>query len=161
MKRYKHIIILINLLGLLTLVAHSVVEKESLLSEGQLILLELAPVDPRSLMQGDYMQLQYAISQDVPQDIPKRGFCVVTLDTNGVARRVRLQENRSPLESGEYLIPYTSREWRGINIGAESFFFQEGEAEKFEVAEYGGIKVDARGNSLLVGLYDKNLKKIE
>ncbi|XOT97907.1 GDYXXLXY domain-containing protein, partial [Alcaligenes pakistanensis] len=30
---------------------------------GQTVLLELAPVDPRSLMQGDYMSLNFALSQ--------------------------------------------------------------------------------------------------
>ncbi|MFX7329222.1 GDYXXLXY domain-containing protein, partial [Acinetobacter baumannii] len=34
-------------------------QKEMLLKEGQLVLLPLAPVDPRSLMQGDYMALRY------------------------------------------------------------------------------------------------------
>ena len=29
------------------------------------MLLELAPVDPRSLIQGDYMRLDYAIARDL------------------------------------------------------------------------------------------------
>ena len=58
-------------------------------------------------------------------------------------------------------IEYTSKGWREINIGAESFFFQEGEAEKYDKAKYGGIKVDSEGNSLLIGLYDEKRKKIE
>ena len=33
-------------------------QKQQTLSHGQLILLKLAPVDPRSLMQGDYMILR-------------------------------------------------------------------------------------------------------
>jgi uncharacterized membrane-anchored protein len=47
-----------------------------------------------------------------------------------------------------------------MHIGAESYFFEEGQAKKFEVARYGGIKVDDAGNSVLVGLYDKNHKLI-
>ena len=61
----------------------------------------------------------------------------------------------------EFLIKYTSQGWRGINIGAESYFFQEGEADKYENAKYGGIKVNHQGNSLLIGLYDENRKKID
>ena len=80
---------------------------------------------------------------------------------NGVAKKVRIQEKRTPINDNEFLIEYTSREWRGINIGAESYFFQEGEAEKYEKAKYGGIKVDNKGNSLLVGLYDENRIEIE
>ena len=162
MKKYKWIIILINLIILLLLFNNSVLQKEELLSDGQLVLLELAPVDPRSLMQGDYMRLGYAISDNINSDsISKRGFCVVKLEENGIARKVRIQENKTPINDNEYLIEYTSRKWGGINIGAESYFFQEGEADKYENAKYGGIKVDDQGNSLLIGLYDKNRKKIE
>ncbi|MTI30110.1 GDYXXLXY domain-containing protein [Xanthovirga aplysinae] len=162
MKKYKWIIILVNLIILLVLFNNSIVKKENLLAEGKLILLELAPVDPRSLMQGDYMRLRYKISDNIDSDrISKRGFCVVTLDKNGIAKKVRIQNSRSPLNKGEYLLEYTSKNLRGINIGAESFFFQEGEADKFENAKYGGIKVDKDGNSLLVGLYDEQLIKIE
>ena len=162
MKKYKWIIILVNLIILLVLFNNSILQKEELLSDGQLVLLELAPVDPRSLMQGDYMRLGYAISDNINSDsISKRGFCVVTLEENGIGRKVRIQENKTPINDNEYLIEYTSRKWGGINIGAESYFFQEGEADKYENAKYGGIKVDDQGNSLLIGLYDESRKKIE
>jgi uncharacterized membrane-anchored protein len=162
MKKYKWIIILINLIILLGLFNNSILQKEGLLTDGQLVLLELAPVDPRSLMQGDYMRLRYAISDNINSDsISKRGFCVVKLEENGIAKKVRIQENKTPINDNEFLIEYTSKKWRNINIGAESYFFQEGEADKYENAKYGGIKVDSQGNGLLIGLYDKNRKKIE
>jgi len=162
MKKYKWIIILINLIILLGLFNNSILQKEELLTDGQLVLLELAPVDPRSLMQGDYMRLRYAISDNINSDsISKRGFCVVKLEENGIAKKVRIQENKTPINDNEFLIEYTSKKWSNINIGAESYFFQEGEAEKYENAKYGGIKVDNQGNSLLIGLYDENRIEIE
>lgn len=162
MKKYKGLIIAANLIILLGLFNNSVVKKEKLLSEGKLILLELAPVDPRSLMQGDYMRLSYDISRNVAVDsISKRGFCVVKLEENGIAEKVRIQDERTPLNDQEYLIEYTSKGWQGLNIGAESFFFQEGEAEKYDRAKYGGLKVDDRGNSILIGLFDEDRKRIE
>jgi len=162
MKKYKWIIILVNLIILLGVFNNSIVKKERLRSDGQLILLELVPVDPRSLMQGDFMRLSYAISSNVNSDsISKRGFCVVKLEENGVGKKVRIQDERSPLNENEHLIEYTSASWSGINIGAESFFFQEGDAEKYEDAKYGGVKVDQRGNSLLIGLYDEHRIEIE
>jgi uncharacterized membrane-anchored protein len=162
MKKYKWIIILINLIILLGLFNNSILQKEELLTDGQLVLLELAPVDPRSLMQGDYMRLRYAISDNINSDsISKRGFCVVKLEENGIAKKVRIQENKTPINDNEFVIEYTSKKWSNINIGAESYFFQEGEAEKYENAKYGGIKVDNQGNSLLIGLYDENRIKIE
>ena len=55
MKNYKSILILLNLGILLILFNKSLLHKEDTLANGTLVLLELAPVDPRSLMQGDYM----------------------------------------------------------------------------------------------------------
>jgi len=161
MKKYKWIFILVNLIILLNLVTNSIFKKEKLLSNGQLILLELAPVDPRSLMQGDYMNLRYAISNNDTDSISKRGFCIVKLDTVGVAKKVRIQDDKTPLHEDEFLINYTLKQWRGINIGAESYFFQEGEGKKYEAAKYGGLKIDANGNSLLIGLYDENRQQIK
>lgn len=163
MKKYKWIIILLNLLLLLVYFNHSVMQKEKLLKgDEQLVLLELAPIDPRSLMQGDYMVLSYKISENIrSENIPQRGYCVVRLDGNGIAKRIRFQKNLTPLNDGEHLIKYTSPDKWNIHIGAESFFFQEGQVEKYEKAKYGGIKIDKDGNSLLVGLYDEHLRKIE
>ncbi len=162
MKKYKWIIILLNLILLLVYFNHSIAKKEELLKDGRLVLLELAPVDPRSLMQGDYMALRYKISEGISsEDIPKRGYCVVRLDGNGVADKVRFQKGLIPLNVNEHLIEYTSSDKWNINIGAESFFFQEGQAKKYERAKYGGVRIDKDGNSLLIGLYDEQLKNIE
>jgi uncharacterized membrane-anchored protein len=162
MKKYKWIIILLNLILLLVYFNHSIVKKEELLKDGQLVLLKLAPVDPRSLMQGDYMTLRYKISEDIhSENIPKRGYCVVQLDSSGVANKIRFQKELTPLNEGEYLIEYTSPDKWNVNIGAESFFFQEGQAEKYEKAKFGAVKIDKNGNSLLIGLYDEHQQKIE
>lgn len=162
MKKYKWIIILLNLVILLVYFNYSVSKKEELLKSGQLVLLQLAPVDPRSLMQGDYMNLRYSISENIySQYLPKRGYCVVRLDDKGIAERIRFQQEKTPLNKGEYVIKYTApNEWN-INIGAESFFFQEGQAKKYEKAKYGGVKIDENGNSLLIGLYDEQLNNIK
>lgn len=162
MKKYKWIIVLLNLLLLLVYFNHSISKKEELLKDGQLILLELAPVDPRSLMQGDYMTLRYKISEDIDFDnVPKRGYCVVRLESSGIANKIRFQKDLTPLNEGEHLIEFTSSDKWNVNIGAESYFFQEGQAEKYEKAKYGGVKIDKNGNSLLIGLYNEQLQKIE
>ncbi|RQO36697.1 hypothetical protein DBR39_16590 [Chryseobacterium sp. KBW03] len=162
MKKYKWFIILANLVILLVYFNYSVSKKEELIKDGKLILLQLAPVDPRSLMQGDYMRLRYSISENInAEHLPKRGYCVVRLDNKGVAEKVRFQQETTPLNKGEYLINYTSSNQWNINIGAESFFFQEGHAQKYEKAKYGGIKIDKNGNSVLIGLYDEQLKNIK
>jgi uncharacterized membrane-anchored protein len=161
MKKYRWMIILLNLILILGYFSFAVVRKEKLLSDGKLILLELAPKDPRSLLQGYYMQLNYKMTRDLPyNDIPKRGYCVVNILPNGVGEKVRLQKGRTPLSDNEWLIEYTNDKMR-LNIGAESYFFQEGDTAKFEKAKYGGVKVDKDGNSLLVGLFDEQLRQIK
>ncbi len=138
----------------------SVASKEELLKSGKQVFLELAPVDPRSLMQGDYMRLDYGIAQDQDLDtIPTRGFCVVRLDGRGIAQKVRMQKGREPLGADEYLIPYIKGR-SNLQLGANSFFFQEGKAPVYDSAKYGALRVDRKGNTLLTGLYDGNLKEI-
>jgi uncharacterized membrane-anchored protein len=160
MKRYQLIIILINLVLALGIYHYSVMEKEKTLSSGKLVLLELAPVDPRSLMQGDYMSLRYAIANVANDSFPRKGYYVVSLDSGLIARRQRIQATMQPLNAGEYLIKYHSTSWQHA-LGAEDYFFQEGRADTFAVARYGGLKIDSKGNSILVGLYDEKRKLLQ
>lgn len=175
----KAIIVLVNLVLVLAYLNWSVVEKEDILETGELVLLKLAPVDPRSLMQGDYMRLSYAISQpwqqqqnpdsleiqiqqqqQIMDSLESRGYAVLKLDGQQVAQLVRYQPEKEPLHEGELLLKYTKGDW-ALNLGAESYFFEEGQAKTFEQAEYGGLRVDKEGNSVLVGLYDKNRKLLK
>lgn len=157
----RAIIILVNMVLVLVMFNLSVVEKEEVLEKGELVLLELAPVDPRSLMQGDYMRLSYAISQvPDPGKLPARGYVVVRLKADGVGQLVRYQKEAAPLQEGEQLIRYSKGDW-ALRIGAESYFFEEGQGERFVQARFGGLKVDEKGNSILVGLYDAKHQLIE
>lgn len=161
MKRWVRYVLLGNLLLFLLFFIFSIVKKEEILSEGKLVLLKLAPVDPRSLMQGDYMTLRYDITNNsFDTDIPRRGVCIVRLDEDGVASFVRYQKKPEGLTEDELPIEYTRQDWR-VTIGAESFFFQEGMGDKYDRAKYGGLRIDQKGNSVLVGLYDEKLKLIE
>jgi len=129
-----------------------IVQKERLLASPQGILLELAPVDPRSLIQGDYMALAYAITREVPeQGLPTDGQLVVAVGVDNVARYLRVYAPSTPLASGELLLRYRIRAGR-LHIGSESFFFQEGTADAYEKARYAELRVDSAGESLLVGL---------
>lgn len=162
MKKLNIIIIVLNLIGLLVYFNYSIRQKEDILKNGRLVLLKLAPVDPRSLMQGDFMRLSYGIGENLLLDsLPKRGYVVLKLDEHQVGHDVRFQEGKTPLNAGEVLVEFTRPNSWGINIGAESYFFQEGTGERYEKAEYGGLKVDEKGNSLLVGLYDGGMIRID
>jgi uncharacterized membrane-anchored protein len=129
-----------------------VVRKEQVLTHGTPLLLELAPVDPRSLMQGDYMVLDYAVSRELGwSNAPEEGRLVLRLDEHGVGRFVRKHEPETPLAPGELLLRYKVRDGR-IRLGAESFFFQEGHADRYAGAKYGELRVTGDGSSVLVGL---------
>ncbi len=160
MSRYKWWIILLNLVVVVLLFNWSVINKERTLSNGKLVLLHLAPVDPRSLMQGDYMSLNYAIASTNEQYEYQRGYIVVTLDEHNVAAKMRLQQGTTPLAANEQLIKFRKTE-SSMNIGAESYFFEEGTGEIYEKAEYGALKIDDDGNSILVGLYDEHYQLIK
>ena len=165
MSRTKKIIILLNLLFLIGYINWSILSKEKTLNKGRLVLLELAPVDPRSLMQGDYMSLRYSISQlPYQNEVAKRGYCIVRANTRHVAQLQRFQEKLTPLKPGEFAIKYFASGRNGfsnVQLGAESFFFEEGSGKKYEQAQYGGLKIDDAGNSVLFGLYDRNYKRIK
>ena len=133
-----------------------ILQKESLLATGKPVLLELAPVDPRSLMQGDYMVLNYAISRARRwgQGSPRDGHLVLRLDEQGVGQYVRIHEPGTPLAPGEFLLRYRVRDGR-VRLGAEAFFFQEGHAQRYAGARYGELRVAPNGTSVLVGLRSK------
>ncbi|MCP9235716.1 GDYXXLXY domain-containing protein [Lewinella sp. JB7] len=164
MQRLKQLVLAVSLVLVFGYAAYEVYTKERTIREGELILLRLAPVDPRSLMQGDYMELRYAISTEAEAP-PRRGFLVLARDERGVGRFVRVQAGREPLRTGEHLIRFVRRsagagQTGRLSIGAEQFFFQEGRAERFAGARYGGLRLDGRGGSVLVGLYDEDARLI-
>lgn len=148
-------------LVLIALVA-LVVQKEAVLARGQRVLLRLAPVDPRSLLQGDYMVLDYAISQawreghEAPQE---DGNVVVRLDEHGVGTFVRYETPGTALAPGEVRVRFRVRDSR-MRLGAEAFFFQEGHRERYEQARYGELRVMDNGTSVLVGLRDEEYQPL-
>ncbi|MDD3039874.1 GDYXXLXY domain-containing protein [Bacteroides sp.] len=162
MKRYSRILIIVNLILLLGYFNWSVYQKEKILENGQLLLLQLAPVDPRSLMQGDYMRLSYeeARSELIQENTPAHGYAILKTDSNQVGQVIRLQENLEPISKNELAIKYKVIDSR-LFFGAESFFFEEGQADVYENAVYGGLKVDRKGQSLLIGLYDEKFQLIQ
>jgi uncharacterized membrane-anchored protein len=141
-----------------------VIEKEQLIANGRTVLLELAPADPRSLMQGDYMRLRYKTAMDIRpgnhDSAPKRGYAVLVPDANNVAHALRIDDGKTPLKDGEFLLRWHATYGRAEFV-PDSFFFQEGKGKDFQPARYGIFKVGADGDSVLTGLADENRVKIE
>lgn len=151
-------LLIIFLLIVLAAVHYSILKKEETLSKGKTVLLKLAPRDPRSLIQGDYMMLRYAMaSVNFNRKLESKGRLVIAVDSNCVANFVRIDDG-APLTSNEVFLVYRNR--GGMRLGAESFLFQEGDAALYSSAQYGELKVDAGGRSILTGLRDGELKPL-
>ena len=141
----------------------AILGKERLLSSGRTVLVDLGPVDPRSLIQGDYMRLRYVLPEQVRREIPDGpidGKIVITLNENGVAVMQRIFTDAEEMGEKEMLLSYRRRRFNQAYFGARSFFFQEGKADLYRGARYGELVVDEKGDSVLVGLRDAEFMKM-
>ena len=140
-------------------------EKEALIADGQPVFVELAPVDPRSLMQGDYMQLNFRLPGDGWRDQERRPAgarpqVVARRDARGVAALLRIDEAGGALAADELRIELTPKNGRWVLV-TDAWFFREGEGQRWAVAKFGEFRVAADGRALLVGMADAQLQRIE
>lgn len=152
--------ILVGLVLVLGLANWNILAKQSIVETGQEVLLPLQPVDPRSLLQGDYMRLDYSPDLHAKDVIPKgtsrTGTAVMLLDADRVARFQRFDDD-ARLGESEIRLRYKLVTDAGrLRYGAESFFFQEGQRQLYQVARFGVLHVAADGTSVLIGLADEN-----
>lgn len=138
----------------------SIAGKERIKRSGEVVYLRLAPVDPRSLMQGDYMALRFALVPALEKAIDgsaREGevrFADVAVGADHVAA---LADTTTP---ATLKLRYRVRNGQ-VWLGTNAFFFQEGDAERFDAARYGEFRVDrASGEAVLVGLRDETLKAL-
>jgi uncharacterized membrane-anchored protein len=158
----KLIVVLTGVL-LLGLVNVTIYQREQLRTHGRVVLLELIPVDPRSLMQGDYMALNFAVANAA---FPNRhseksedGQIVVTVDERGVGSFKRFADS-SPLTANEAVLAYRIRNDQ-VKFATNAFFFQEGHAQDYQGARYGEFKVSPEGELLLTNLRGANLAVLD
>ncbi|PLQ01190.1 GDYXXLXY domain-containing protein [Cupriavidus pauculus] len=144
-----------------------IVGKERLMARGDVVYLRLAPVDPRSLMQGDYMALNFSVANEVrvahgtaQTGQSREEVIVVRRDDRNEGHFVRLHKGE-PLAAGELLLRVQNvpSRWGGnsVQVSTDAWFFQEGQAERFAKAKFGEFRVDADGQALLVGMRDEAL----
>jgi uncharacterized membrane-anchored protein len=139
---------------------YSIFQNEQIKANGETVYLKLAPVDPRSLMQGDYMALRYAIEREqTPPEGKTSGYLIVSLDEKRVASFKGFYDGQT-LQANERLLRYQAHQGRA-NIAPDSFMFQEGHADTYARAGYGVFKMGGAGRNLLVGLADENLNVIQ
>ncbi|MNT25796.1 hypothetical protein D3C72_1613390 [compost metagenome] len=149
-------------------------QREKLLASGKVVILELAPVDPRSLMQGDYMALNFAAGREVTRlrlgggnaaeqesvmGYEPDGYVLLAPDARGVAQPVRIQPDVHPHAEGEVPLRYRVRD-NGVRIVTNAYFFPEGQAERYQVAKYGELRVAENGEALLVRMLGADLQPL-
>jgi uncharacterized membrane-anchored protein len=150
--RWTRIVIAAGALAVLGAVNGSIVAKERIKTHGERIYLALAPVDPRSLMQGDYMALRFVVADQIPTEesgtwplrVDERGIAVFVADQKAAGLRIRYRVRNG-------------RVWLGTN----AYFFEEGTAEQYANAAFGEFRVDREsGEAILVGLRDAQLNAL-
>jgi len=145
-------VILVAALIVLVAVDGSIFAKERLKTHGQRIFLELALVDPRSLMQGDYMALRFRIAQGLSPDAS--GSAALHIDERGIATLDPRPTRDSPR------IRYRVRDG-AIWLGTNAYFFEEGTADRYATAHYAEFRLDRdTGEAVLVDLRDADLQPL-
>ncbi|MEH8252065.1 GDYXXLXY domain-containing protein [Aeromonas veronii] len=160
----RQLALLLSGLAILAGINATVWRYERAMSSGEVVLLRLAPVDPRSLMQGDYMRLNYEIARELTsrdaRATQNKGSdtLVIRLDAHQVASLVA-DGKPDRLASDERLLQVhqSERQWQ---IGPDAYFFEEGTGEQYEAARYGEFRLQADGKTLLVGLRDEAYQPI-
>ncbi|WP_447737713.1 GDYXXLXY domain-containing protein [Aeromonas veronii] len=160
----RQLALLLSGLAILAGINATVWRYEYAMSSGEVVLLRLAPVDPRSLMQGDYMRLNYEIARELTSRDARAtqdkgsDTLVIRLDAHQVATLV-IDGKPDRLASDERLLQVhqSERQWQ---IGPDAYFFEEGTGEQYEAARYGEFRLQADGKTLLVGLRDEAYQPI-
>ena len=157
---------LIAMTGVATLAVANwaIFEKENTIRNGQPVYVRLAPVDPRSLMQGDYMRLDFALPGELRwaggQGRGDRPSVLVRPDpalpsTYTLVDAAR-DEARQPTDLE---VPLSAKDGRWVFV-TDAWFFKEGEADKFATARYGEFRILPNGSALLVGMADERLQPL-
>ncbi|MCL1915838.1 MAG: GDYXXLXY domain-containing protein [Desulfovibrionaceae bacterium] len=168
----RRVRIFIALVLLIFLAAYNylILGQEKLLADGRRVILRLVPLDPRSLMQGDYMILAFAVERDILKAMreqdkkegeeeessrKRRGLAVLRLEGD-LGCFVRLHAGEKPAPD-EILLEYKMT-GRDIKVSGGAFFFEEGLAGLYSQARYAELRVAPGGWSLIKNLLDQDMR---
>ncbi|MDC5821381.1 GDYXXLXY domain-containing protein [Vibrio europaeus] len=165
----RKMVVLSTLVVALLLVNWSIFQKEQLLKQGETVYFKLAPYDPRSLMQGDYMELNYEMAEKIRSILEQNrlidsyttsfdGLVRIELDDRNVAQFAGLT---TVSQSGQDLLVEFRYRNGVIKFATNEFFFEEGKADRFDQAMYGEFRLGQDGELLLVSLRDEKFNKLD
>jgi len=159
-KRTARIALLIVILFAVAPALWAVRGHERTLAAGEIVRLQLAPVDPRSLMQGDYMALRFALERTLPRPSEDPSLDTVEVEVDEANRAVRIVEKGSEPGTGKKVLLKVRTRNGAYKLGPNAFFFQEGMGDTFSNARWGEFRVAADGTALLTYLLDEELNRL-
>jgi len=156
----------IALAGVATLVVANIaiVEKENVIRDGRPVFVRLAPVDPRSLMQGDYMQLDFGLPNRWGWNNHHRGDQRPTVFVRPdpalpLAHTLHPTSGEEVRQANDLEVPLSAKDGGWVFV-TDAWFFKEGDAERYAQARYGEFRILPNGSALLVGMADAQLRPI-
>lgn len=139
----------------------TVVNNESNLKSAQEIIVKLAPRDPRSLLQGDYVVLNYDISRDAQKAIKNKKVNKVKVVLSKqneiyIFDSVYTPTQNISLKENQLFMNGKVKKWGLVYFGIENFFIEEGTGLEVErKAKYAKIKVTLKGDAFITELLEK------
>lgn len=166
----------LGVVAVLTVANWSIWTNEAILRTGQRVVLVLAPVDPRSLMQGDYMSLNFELVDHLRKVVQEtqsagkaeshhkrvEGYAILSLDEKGVASLAGVSQTYPSmiLADGKTVVMRYKTDGYRVYLPSHEYFFPEGMGEHFAQAKYGEFRVRKDGKALLGGLLDEKLTRL-
>lgn len=138
-----------------------IVTREERIAHGTQVFARLAPRDPRSLLQGDYMALNPALNGMLEQHYRTTGDlrALLVTDKDKVVTDVQPWDGSAPATSNQHGVQLQS-EHDTVVFGSDSWYFTEGDAHRWAAARYGEYRIDRNGRAWLVGLRGENLRPL-
>ncbi|WP_440206807.1 GDYXXLXY domain-containing protein [Acinetobacter oleivorans] len=170
MKKYFSLILaLATILIFVGLVA----KNEWHLHHSKNIFIELRPVDPRSILQGDYMALAYELNLQSLKALAgseNEALDQVIFNHSSVPAKVILDSQNRVVHTildinnsfaGQSLIlKNPENRLQALYPASRSFLFAEGLAQCYQKAKYAEFKVNTKGEAILFDLRGEELQPL-
>ena len=160
--RARIIVLAVTVATILLAINVEIAGKEQIVRNGTTVLLRIAPRDPRSLLQGDYMALRYtmaaAIAREAEQLGTNDGTAVIELGELNEAKFVSLYKDQQ-LQDRQHLLRYRKR-GDSVRLVSDAFFFEEGSGRAYRTARFGEVRINTNGDAVLIGLRDTDSERL-
>ena len=185
MKTISNWVLFLTTLAALVYVNLYAWQGQQIKTRGEILFLELAPIDPLSLVQGQYMRLRFGVEQSyaatledqqVIQNSLGDALGIIELDSNRVGTLSGLlnksDRSRRHQQRGDFLLlqlhaqlgesprDSNTQQTYSIKIKQNSFLFQENTEDRYVQAKYGMFRVKENGCYILVNLADEHLRPL-